>query len=180
MEKLKLSDIRKELKIKMTYGTTTYSIKDFCFYDDITIDYDVYLPSIGKNLQRPFCWSLLQKQELIISLLKGITIPNFVICQYKDENKHITYKIIDGKQRLSTIISFYKNEFPIIFNGNEYFYSDFDEKTQMVVAHFSPLFNICYEYYDKPIDDITFRDWFEMINFSGTPQDIEHMNNLKS
>lgn len=46
------------------------------------IDFDVFLPSIGKNLQRPKVWTIAQKQQLIISVFKDLNIPTIVaICK---------------------------------------------------------------------------------------------------
>jgi hypothetical protein len=39
--------------------------------------------------------------------------------------------------------------------------------------------DVAYEYHDALISDEWKIAWFEMINFAGTPQDIEHLNNLK-
>ena len=72
------------------------------------IDFDVYLPSIGKNLQRELCWTLEQKRELINSILIGRHIPHFAIISIIDPNdqKEEIFQVIDGKQRLSSMISF--------------------------------------------------------------------------
>jgi hypothetical protein len=40
--------------------------------------------------------------------------------------------------------------------------------------------DVAYSYPDVPITDDQKIAWFEMINFAGTPQDIEHLNNLKA
>jgi uncharacterized protein with ParB-like and HNH nuclease domain len=73
------------------------------------MDYDVYLPSIDMNLQRGYVWTLLQKQALIISMLKGIKMPHMVFVQ----KENYILEVIDGKQRLSTMVDFCKNEFQI-------------------------------------------------------------------
>jgi len=77
-------------------------------------------------------------------------------------------------------MSFFDNQFPIIVNGEEYFFNDLDSESQYV---FNSLMFRCqrvYEYPDQMISDDDKISWFEMINFAGTPQDIEHLNNLKS
>ncbi len=40
--------------------------------------------------------------------------------------------------------------------------------------------NVGYEYSDKLISDDDKIAWFEAINFTGTPQDAEHLRSLKS
>jgi len=67
---MKLSDFRKQLPFLVQDNMTVfYSMRMLKKY---TLDFDVYLPSIGKNLQRPFVWTLEQKQALILSVLKGM------------------------------------------------------------------------------------------------------------
>ena len=51
-------------------------------------------------------WNKKQKSELIVSVLKNIPLPAIYICQ--DENFH--EEIFDGKQRLTSILSFMNNE----------------------------------------------------------------------
>jgi len=43
------------------------------------IDWDVYLPSKGKNLQRNFVWAIEQKRELIWSILIKRLIPRMAM-----------------------------------------------------------------------------------------------------
>ena len=43
------------------------------------IDFDVFLPTKGINLQRGFVWILQQKQDLIQSILIGRKIPEIAI-----------------------------------------------------------------------------------------------------
>lgn len=148
------------------------------------IDYDVKL-SNGKNLQRDFVWSIEQKRELIISMLKEIRLPNFAIVHYVDDSlpfdkQKVTYKIIDGKQRLKTIEEFINNKFGLLINGEEYFYDDLDQNAQFRIARYSLNFNIVYEYADTRLTDDELICWFELVNFAGTPQDLDHLEKLKS
>jgi hypothetical protein len=185
---LKLNDIRRKLSFKIHETSMVHGVSDFERYG-YTIDYDVFLKSKGKNLQREFCWTIEQKAELIISMLKGIKIANISVIQqsfeHKGRQRDTVLQIIDGKQRLSTIIGYTKNEFPIIFKGSEYFYTDLEEDAQYEINHRLPLVNLVYEwFYEDGKDNVIISDnekiaWFEMINFAGTPQDIEHLNNLK-
>ena len=71
---LKLSDVRKKMPFHINYGLSAFTMRDLLERNHYDLDFDVFLPSKGKNLQRPFCWTLDQKQELIMSLLKGVSI----------------------------------------------------------------------------------------------------------
>ena len=186
---LKLSDIRSKLTFKITETSLVMHASEFLDKKYFKIDYNVYLKSKGKNLQRDFCWNDDQKSEFIISILKGIRISNLTIIHKRfvhvDRTRDDVFEVIDGKQRLSTLISFIQNEFPIKFKGSEYYFSDLDSDAKYEVDHGVPLVNIAYEWiYDDGKDNVIISDdekiaWFEMINFAGTPQDMQHLIDLK-
>lgn len=184
MEKklLYLSDVRTQLPFHINYGMADISIKNILDPNwNIIIDWDVYLPSKNMNLQRGFVWTLEQKQELIYSIFKGIQLPPISVIQHRHDDGKMTYKIIDGKQRLSTILSFVKNEFPIVWNNQEYFFDDMDKSIKGELLYHG-LFrsNIGYEYDDSPISDEDKIKWFNQINWAGTQQDKEHIQKLLS
>ena len=145
--------------------------------NEYKIDFDVYLPSIGKNLQREFVWTLAQKQELIFSLLKGIKLPN-IACIVDRRNNIV--QVIDGKQRLSTLIAFVAGEFSIMVDGVEYFYKDLPADCKEVINYPALYADAIYTRGDlNPISDMDKINWFMQINFSGTPQDLAHLESLK-
>lgn len=89
-----LKDIRKEFKWKLQKGVWAGYLSDWkggSHRYGYKLDFDVYLPTKGKNLQRPFCWTLAQKRELILSMIKGIDIQAFSIIISTDEDKTRTY-----------------------------------------------------------------------------------------
>lgn len=57
---------------------------------------------VHPEFQRFFRWSILQKSKLIESLLLGIPIPSVFVSQRKDG----VWDVVDGQQRLSTILEF--------------------------------------------------------------------------
>jgi len=183
MNILKLSQIRKPLNFKVQMGISM-DIHDMIdgHYGDV-MDFDVYLPTKGMNLQRPLVWSDEQKQEFVISVLKGIEVASISVIIYRDDTLNSNHtrliKVIDGKQRITTLMSFIQNEFPLVINGDKYFYNDMEDIAKSVLRSFWFRSNRVYEYPDKLISDDDKIAWFEMINFSGTPQDVAHLNNLK-
>ncbi len=99
-------------------------------YEDVTTPYDVNLIDIlnepeyvdrlvkkfdnkelilNPDFQRNEVWKIKQKSRLIESILIKIPIPSFYI-DARDESKWI---VIDGLQRLSTIIKYIKDDFPL-------------------------------------------------------------------
>ena len=150
------------------------------YFKRLDIDWDVYLPSLGKNLQRDFVWNLEQKRELINSVLVGRHIPHCAIINRintEDERRDV-HEIIDGKQRLSTIFSFLEDGFTIVLEGKEYLFSELPEDYQRAITHFNFRYYVVNEDWDKRLTDQDKISWFKFINFAGTPQDKEHINSL--
>ena len=145
-----------------------------------SIDYDVYLPTKGMNLQRDFVWTIEQKRELIFSMLIGRHIPHCAMVSKVIPNSDTDIlQIIDGKQRLSTMIDFYENKFTILLEDNEYYFKDLPEDYQLTISNHNIKYYIVYEPYNEPMTDKQKIDWFKFINFAGTPQEAEHLNKLK-
>jgi hypothetical protein len=104
------------------------------------------------------------------------------IIQRRDKQNSVTgdvFEIIDGKQRLNAMESFFNNEFTLLLEGNEYYFNELPEDYQSVIGGHHVMAFVVYDEPDTDITDQEKIDWFCMINFGGTPQDIEHMNKLK-
>jgi len=143
------------------------------------MDFDVFLPSIGRDLQRGLVWSLEQKQLFILSKVIGNYVPPVTLVQSYVDYKTYAFQVIDGKQRLSTIKSFINNEFPVVIDGEQVFYIDcegFFKRTHILGAIVA---NVFYSYPDAPITDQKKIEIFETCSFLGTPQDIQHLQTLK-
>jgi hypothetical protein len=144
------------------------------------IDWDVYLPTRGKNLQRPLVWSLDQKRELINSVLIGRHIPHCAIVNIVDPNndhKDIL-QIIDGKQRLSTLVDFVQDKFTLAIDGEEFLFSELPEDYKQAINYFHLRYYTVNEPWGKPVTDDQKINWFKFINFAGTPQDADHLRSL--
>ena len=181
MKTITLSDIRKPLNIRVQKNMYIGHLQDWIGFTHrygYSIDYDVYLPSKKMNLQRPLVWTISQKRELIISIIKDAPIPQMTVIIHTDESGEKTFKIIDGKQRLSTMIDFINDKFTLILFDKEYLYSDLPEDIKNVVRMYDIHFDQTYEYYNDLISDEDKINWFRQINFAGTPQEIDHINNL--
>lgn len=149
-----------------------------------TLDLDVWLPKYNMNLQRPFVWDQLKQEQLILCLLRENGLPPFVAVQHDDNEIHTlaprVYKVIDGKQRITTIFRFIRNEFSIEFKGRRVFYDDIHPWDKSLINNPPQCrWNIHYSYKSKPISDDTMIEIFERVNFMGVPQDIKHMQALR-
>jgi Protein of unknown function DUF262 len=67
---------------------------------------------VNRRYQRKLVWTLLEKQKLIESILRKYPIPALLIATREDTSG--TYEIIDGLQRLHTILSFIETSFRTI------------------------------------------------------------------
>lgn len=151
--------------------------------DTTDFDFKVTLESKGKNLQRDLCWNQQQKESLIFTILRNQKINSIVVIQVRDsgrdfEDKYF-FKVIDGKQRLTTVFAFIDNEFPIVIDGVEYYFKNLPEDCQKQIEGYDFTWNVHYHYEDKPITDDTLIDIFEDCNFLGTPQDKNHLDYLR-
>ncbi len=80
--------------------------------------------------QRQEVWSRSKKQNLIDSILRGWKLPKFYFLKLSDDPEG--YEVVDGQQRLVTILEFFDNEFPLAddsareFGGT--YYQDLPDK----------------------------------------------------
>lgn len=70
---------------------------------------------VNRRYQRKLVWTLEEKQKLIGSILKKYPIPAILLAE-RDASPG-TYEIIDGLQRLHSIVSFIETSFPLV-DGN--------------------------------------------------------------
>jgi Protein of unknown function DUF262 len=66
---------------------------------------------VNRRYQRKLVWTQEEKQKLIGSILKKFPIPAILIAERDGATG--TYEIIDGLQRLNSIVSFIENSFPL-------------------------------------------------------------------
>jgi len=172
----KINGINSLMRISKNKGLSLnsfYSLLVSSKYREI-VDFDVYLPTKGFNLQRPYVWTIQQQEEFIWSCLLGRSIPDIVFIQHEWK----LYQVIDGKQRLMTLKRYMTNEFPIHHNGYEYFYRDLDNSLQYMLDNAPIRYTSYYSYDDDPITDNEKIIIFNFYNFAGTPQDESHRKKL--
>ncbi len=120
--------IDRDLQWYFTYPITTVRLKSIVkgvenFNNKINDDnYSTY--NTHPNYQRPLVWTLKQKQDFVLFILRGgrsdlIVSDNFArddIDLLNDMNI-ADYDFIDGQQRINALIDFYNGKFDIEFNG---------------------------------------------------------------
>lgn len=91
-------------------------------------------------------WKTKDNQLLIDSIFNGIDLPKFYFHMFPQEGNY-KYAVVDGKQRITAIIDFYNNKFPMASDfryfegGNEasikgLFYHEIEEKYPRVAGKF--------------------------------------------
>ena len=136
------------------------------------LDFDVFLPSKGMNLQRDLVWSQEQKEAFIESIIVRRNIPPISVILDNNE----IYQVIDGKQRLTTLLAYLEGKFSLcgytINTLPKKYYDQIDR-------FFLEANRICEPWDGKTtISDDEKIEWFCYINFAGVPQEIEHKNKL--
>ena len=150
------------------------------YLSKLNLDLDVYLPTRGRNLQRPLVWTIEQKRELIWSVLMQRPIPSVSminsICKV-DENTDV-YLVIDGKQRISAMLDFINDKFTLDTEDGELAFSQLPDEYQSAILRYHMHVSIINEPWDDRITDDQKVELFMFINFAGTQQDKEHMKSL--
>ncbi len=78
------------------------SVKEF-------IDDYVYRIDLDADYQREKIWTTKQQKLLLDSILRDIDIPKIYLVEVKD-SKQFDYECIDGKQRMTALLKFFKPE----------------------------------------------------------------------
>jgi hypothetical protein len=165
---IKLKDLAFDQPYITHQGLSVVTLGDFLAGDKI-IDDKVYLPSIGINLQRDYCWSIQQKRDFVLAFIRRIKMPPFAFVVNDKRNSNEIFQVIDGKQRLDALLSFAKNEFCL---ENGIFFDDIIDKKNLLcgIGRYSIVCDVAY----GDISDLEKIDWFRNINFKGSQQDICH------
>lgn len=126
--------------------------------------------------QRGLCWSAEDKVALIDSIFGDVEIGKFVFVELKYDENQINggpgYEILDGKQRLSTIIEFFEDRFTykgLTFSQLSGSDRDFFLDRCMPVGTVSEEWTMT----DKV-------EYFLRMNVAGVPQSREHIKNVEN
>ncbi|RLA75337.1 MAG: DUF262 domain-containing protein [Epsilonproteobacteria bacterium] len=129
---------------------------------------------LAPSYQRGNVWTPKQKSELIESILMGIPLP----LMYFFENSQGIYQVVDGKQRLTTLFSYLKNEFSlgglnILKNVKGKKFKELKPEQQVKLEDFKLLINII----QYPTPDRVKFDIFDRVNRGGTRLNNQEMRN---
>lgn len=119
--------------------------------------------------QRGYVWEQKDKELLLDSIFKNIDIGKFVFVRLSDSEwmeRGFGYEILDGKQRLSTLIEFYENK--ISYKGK--YYNDLSGYDKVTFKHHK-VSSAEIEETDKK----TVLKYFLMLNRTGKVMDETHL-----
>ena len=135
------------------FDSRTYSINDFIEWDDRG------QLEISPKFQRRSVWSPQAKSYLIDTILKDKPLPEIFIRATTDpKTKKTTREIVDGQQRIRTILSFVKDGFRISKVHNEEFggmlYSELPDEVQGEFLKYELSVDLLLDVQDRDILDV--------------------------
>jgi len=125
------------------------------------------------DYQRGYVWDETDKELLLDSIFKNIDIGKFVLIHLSDEEwyeRGLSYEILDGKQRLSTLIEFYENK--LSYKGK--YFNDLSRMDKMAfVEHQVSVAEV------SETDKKTVLKYFLMLNRTGKSMDESHLSEIE-
>ena len=154
---------------------------------DITSTVGSFLSDYGSGFfdlhpvyQRGLVWNLEQKQSFIKSLFnkRAKVTPTFLVNPNKIKDGY--YEVLDGKQRISTILEFVKGQFSV-----EGFYFDDLSLKDIICFKSVPFVYKTIKYYDKKIGETEMPlkskiELFLQVNEYGEHVSQEHLDKIKN
>lgn len=130
--------------------------------------------NIAPSYQRGDVWSPLQRSELVESILMGIPLPIIYLFEAKDGKK----QVVDGRQRITTILSFLNDEFAlkdlkILPQYNKMKFSELPSKARGIFEDYQIS---CYVIQPPTAERVKY-DIFDRVNRGGTKLNSQEMRN---
>lgn len=152
--------VKNDIKLSASQRTIESLLNMYRFFG---IDTDV-------EYQRGFVWGIDQKLALIESIFENIQIGSFTLSIGKFEKGKCRYEIIDGKQRLLTLVGYRESRFP--FRGKLYkdlCPSDRNHFEEFVISYIEV----------SDLTNIQKYRLFIRMNTCGKPQDKDHIEQVR-
>ncbi|MBP2245188.1 DUF262 domain-containing protein [Paenibacillus xylanexedens] len=163
-------------------NTNTITISEF--FENHSLKKYNFAPSYQR---RGDAWSLEKQSFLIDSIMKNYPIPPiFLHAKVNSENGKTVYDIIDGKQRLTSIVKFISNEIDLPENfgddsyGSEEYnglkFNEIDAKSELKSNFWK--YKLPIEYVDTE-DVIVVNNIFDRLNRNGEPLNNQELRHAK-
>ena len=101
----------------VSFSQTTYQLS--AFISEITLH--LFLESFQRLSNQ---WKLVHQRLLISTILNNYFMPELTLHPLELQRNHQSYSVIDGQQRIHTIMRYVNNEFFVIINDMNVYYND--------------------------------------------------------
>ena len=149
-----------------TLLTTSHNvlIGNYIFWDqENELDLNAYY-------QRAYVWETKEQQDFLFSLFNNLPLGTISIVNKDSPYGEPNYEVVDGKQRITTLLMFIKNEIPYVVDGVEVYFKDLDDVTSRQVRNKTLPYQELYHNV-KESDKLKY---FYRVNFTGVAQSDEH------
>ena len=124
---------------------------------------------MDQHYQRGDVWGITRRRNLIRSIVQGVPIPSIIV-NYRQSDIDVLYSVIDGKQRITTILGFLNNQFYV---PSEWFGEKpkrFIEFKDLPLPKQRRFKNRPIQFTEGSIPEEQEVELFELVNFGGVPQ----------
>lgn len=131
------------------------------------VDDYLYRIDLDADYQRERIWSRGNQEDLIDSIIKNIDIPKIYLAQ-TEGNEDFDYECIDGKQRMATLLNFFKPEkstdspLTVRIAGERYTYKQLREELPQLADKIDD-FELTFVIYPRIDDDEFLREIFRRL-----------------
>lgn len=119
--------------------------------------------------QRGLIWSLEDKTALIDSIFNNVDIGKFAFI--KPDDIMDMYEVLDGKQRLTTLLEYYEDRFE--YKGKTFSQLSYKDKTHI------ENYNVAWGECEHLTEEQKLR-YFLKLNTTGKPMDTKHLDKIKN
>ncbi len=135
------------------YDSRTYSINDFVEWNKRA------QLELSPKFQRRAVWSPQAKSYLVDTIIRGKPIPKIFMRQITDPNTRVTIReVVDGQQRLRTILEYLEDGFRISRVHNKemggLLFSELESDVQRDILNYELAVDLLFDLADKDILDI--------------------------
>ncbi|MEH0790857.1 DUF262 domain-containing protein [Vibrio parahaemolyticus] len=132
-----------------------------------------------ERYQRKYCWTSEDQQALMHSIFNELPLDSISVA-LNPESHEKYFEVIDGRQRVTTIIKYTENEFPYIDeDGNEVYFRDLSDPDRAAFRMVKlPVIELSTKN-GKPLSYEQKVAYFYRKNFAGQPQSAEHKAHIE-
>jgi hypothetical protein len=159
--------------MQQQFGTRNYSVRDFAEWDEKN---ELVL---SPKFQRRDVWSSKARSYLIDTIIRGKPIPKIYMRQdINTKTRRTIREIVDGQQRLRSVLEFLKDGFKISKTHNEDFggktFSQLDEEIQRDILKYEFTVDLLQDMPDSEVYDV-----FARLNTYSTTLNAQELRNAQ-